>query len=192
MRLRFPSEKSIANVKRSRYNDEITKQIRRFEKLDFKIRKSEADLNFLQSSQLNNLILKFLIFIVVSGSLRFSRTYKQWQLQLLKQKIKKKVSIISKQKKELTALKKLIKNRLSIIDFAHICCLFLVGNEKKISKVKQTYFKKIKDLGLVSPVRSHNLDKVIINHSSYQLSDIEKTVLTKGLNFALSPKKLRE
>ena len=76
MRLRFPSEKSIANVKRSRYNDEITKQIRRFEKLDFKIRKSEADLNFLQSSQLNNLILKFLIFIVVSGSLRFSRTYK--------------------------------------------------------------------------------------------------------------------
>ena len=46
------------------------------------------------------------------------------------------------------------------------------------------------NLGLVSPVRSHNPDKIIINHSSYQLSDIEKTVLAKGLNFALPPKKL--
>ena len=28
------------------------------------------------------------------------------------------------------------------------------------------------------------------NHLSYQLSDIEKNVLAKGLNFALPPKKL--
>ena len=31
---------------------------------------------------------------------------------------------------------------------------------------------------------------IIVYHSSYQLSDIEKTVLAKGLNFALLPKKL--
>ena len=37
---------------------------------------------------------------------------------------------------------------------------------------------------------SHNPDKIIINNSSYQLSDIEKTVLAKGLNFASPPKKL--
>ena len=34
VRLRFPSDKSIVNVIRSRYNDEIVKQIRRFEKLE--------------------------------------------------------------------------------------------------------------------------------------------------------------
>ena len=45
-------------------------------------------------------------------------------------------------------------------------------------------------MGLVSAVRSHDPDKIIINHASYQLSDIEKTVLAKGLNFALPPKKL--
>ena len=100
------------------------------------------------------------------------------------------MSIISKQKKEFTTLKKLIKNKLSIIDFAHICCLFLVGNDKKITKVKETHCKKLKNLGLASPIRSHNPDKIIINHSSYHLSDIEKTVLAKGLNFALPPKKL--
>ena len=45
-------------------------------------------------------------------------------------------------------------------------------------------------MGLVSPVRSHNPDKLIINHSSYQLPDIVKTILAKGLNFALPPRKL--
>ena len=75
MQLRFPSDESIANVIRSRYNDEIVKQIPRFEKLDFKIRKNEADLDFLQFCQQNDLILKFLNFKVASSSLRFSRTY---------------------------------------------------------------------------------------------------------------------
>ena len=45
-------------------------------------------------------------------------------------------------------------------------------------------------MGLASQVRSHNPDEIIINNLSYQLSDIEKTVLAKGLNFALPPKKL--
>ena len=45
-------------------------------------------------------------------------------------------------------------------------------------------------MGLTSPVRSHNPDKIIMNHSFYQLSDIEKAILAKGLNFALPPKKI--
>ena len=190
VRLKFPLDKSIANIIRSRYNDKAVKLIRRFEKLDFKIRKNEADLDFLQSCQQNHLRPKFLNFKVASSSLHFSRTYKQCQLQLLKQKIKEKVSIISKQKKEVIDLKKCIKNNLSIIDFAHICCLFLVGYYKKITKVKETHCKKLKNLGLTSVERSHNSDKIIINYSSCQLSDTEKTVLTNDLNFALPPKKL--
>ena len=45
-------------------------------------------------------------------------------------------------------------------------------------------------MSLASPVRCHNLDKVIINHLSDQLSDTKKTVLAKGLSFAFPPKKL--
>ena len=56
--------------------------------------------------------------------------------------------------------------------------------------MKETHSKKLKNLSLASPERSHNPDKIIINHSSYQLPDIEKTVLAKGLNFALLPKEL--
>ena len=61
VRLKFPSDKSIANVILSRHNHEIVKQIRRFGKLDFQIQKNEADFDFLQSCQQNNLIPKFLI-----------------------------------------------------------------------------------------------------------------------------------
>ena len=45
-------------------------------------------------------------------------------------------------------------------------------------------------MGLASPVRSHNPDKMITKYSSDQLSDIEKTILAKSLNYALPPKKL--
>ena len=67
---------------------------------------------------------------------------------------------------------------------------FLLVTIKKITKVKEAHCKKLKNLGLASPIRSHNPGKIIINHLSYHLSDIEKTVLAKGLNFALLPKKL--
>ena len=101
VRLRFPSGKSIANVIRSGYNGVIVKQIRRFEKLDFKIQKNEADLDFLQPFQQNNLIPKFPHFKVASSSLCFSRTYKQCLRQLLKQEIKKKISFPNKTKNSL-------------------------------------------------------------------------------------------
>ena len=96
---------------------------------------------------------------------------------------------MKQRKKEFIALKTRIKSKLLIVDFASICCLFLVGNGKNVTKVKETHCKKLKNLGLVI-IKSHNPAKVIINHSSYQLLGIEKAILAKGLNFALPPKKL--
>ena len=58
VRFRFPSEKYVAEVIRKRYNNNIVKQIRKFEKLDYKIRKNEADLEFLTSCQHNQLVSK--------------------------------------------------------------------------------------------------------------------------------------
>ena len=81
--------KSIANVIQSRYNDEIVKQIPRFEKLDFKIRKYEADLDFLQFCQQNDLILTFLNVKIAISSLHFSRTYKQCENSMLSRSLLK-------------------------------------------------------------------------------------------------------
>ena len=37
---------------------------------------------------------------------------------------------------------------------------------------------------------TNDRDQVIHNFSSYQLSDVEKSLLAKGLNFSIPPKKL--
>ena len=83
-----------------------------------------------------------------------------------------------------------IKSKVSIIDFLHISCLFLVGNDKKILNVKEVHSKKLKKLGMVAGLKSHDPDKVIANYSSYKLSNNEKKLLFKGLNFAVPPQKL--
>ena len=153
VRLRFPSEKLVAEVIRKRYNHNIVKQIRKFEKLDYKIRKNEADLEFLKSYQHNQLTPKFSNFKVASSNLRYSKTYRQYQSQLLKQQIKDKTNITCKQKKEFNSLKMTIENKVSIIDFSHISCLFLMGNDNEILNVREIHSKKLKELGMVAGLK---------------------------------------
>ena len=59
VRLRFPSRLSLLQVIRNRYGDTIVKLVRKFEKADFKYLKAALDLNFLQTYQSFNVILKF-------------------------------------------------------------------------------------------------------------------------------------
>ena len=51
--------KGDIDEQRKHYNDNIVKQIRKFEKLDYKIRRNEVDLEFLTSCQQNKLTPKF-------------------------------------------------------------------------------------------------------------------------------------
>ena len=81
--------------------------------------------------------------------------------------------------------------KISYIDYVHVCNMFLVSNNKNISKVKETEDKKLCNLMLKSMGINYDTcqdpDKVIFNFSSSGLNDHEKYVLCKGLNFALSP-----
>ena len=45
-------------------------------------------------------------------------------------------------------------------------------------------------MGLENKYECHDPDKVIFNYASYKLSDLEKRLLAKGLNYALPPIKL--
>ena len=49
LKLRFPANKSVAEIICKRYGTDAVKWLRKFEKLDFKNQKNEADLQFLQS-----------------------------------------------------------------------------------------------------------------------------------------------
>ena len=109
---------------------------------------------------------------------------------LLKEEIKNKVFILARQKKEFDKVKSAIQSKVSIFDFAHVSCLFLVGNDSKLSKVRDVHNKKLHNLGLENRYECHDTDKVIFKYSSYKLSDLEKNLLAKGLNYALPPIKL--
>ena len=83
---------------------------------------------------------------------------------------------------------------MSYIDCIHVCNTFLVSNNKNIFKVKETLDKKLCSLVLRNMKNNCNTcqdpDKVIFNLSSYNSSDHENIVISKGLSFAIPRKPL--
>ena len=108
----------------------------------------------------------------------------------LTEEIKTKSSIIYKQKKDFEIVRNSIKKTVSLFDFTHLSCLFLVGNDSKLVKITQAHYKKLHALGKDSSIRAHDPDKITFNYTSHKLSDVEKKALVRGLNFALPPVKL--
>ena len=68
-RVRFPRSKSIAEAIRARYNENTVKRIRKLEKLDYRLRKAELDLELLCKCNDNNIVPTFLNFHVGNNHL---------------------------------------------------------------------------------------------------------------------------
>ena len=80
--------------------------------------------------------------------------------------------------------------KLSVVDYTHLISLFARSNDVVLSKCQQRHKKKLYGLGYFEKDKDvSDPDQVIRNYSSYILSDDEKSLLAKGLNFALPPKK---
>ena len=88
IRLRFPLSKSLSQIIRRRCGDKVIKTLRKFEKIDYRLRKAELDLEFLVKCRDNNVIPKFLNFRLANRSLRFSLTYAHCQSNLLFEEIR--------------------------------------------------------------------------------------------------------
>ena len=181
--LHFPTSKSIASIIKERYGCEILKLIRKFEKVDFKFKKAIIDLDFLYYCQNNNLIPTFLKFKSANKVLANSDVYKSCQLKVLAVEIEEKKRAINEHKNHHYKLMIEIKQQVNPIDFAHISLIFLICYGKNIQKWKEVQYCKILKLGKNSLSRS-NPNKVIYNFSSVTLSDSDKFLLSKSLNFA--------
>ena len=92
--LRFPKSKSISDILCRRYSQSTLKKIRKVEKLDYRLRKTELDLEFLLRVRDSNVIPNFWNFLVSSHYLKASLTYRQYQLKLLQEEIRHKKSDI--------------------------------------------------------------------------------------------------
>ena len=189
IRLRFPKSKSISDIIRGRYSQSTLKRIRKFEKLDFRLRKAELDLELLLRCRDNNGIPNFLNFRVSSHYLKASLTYRQCQLKLLQEEIRHKKSDIRVLKKEFNSSHSSLQHEISFIDFAHVSSLFLRSNNRILASKSAIQQRKLSNL-VKSSISIHDPNKVIFNFSKYELSDGEKGLLAKGLNFSLPPKYL--
>ena len=78
----------------------------------------------------------------------------------------------------------------------HVPSLFLVSNDETIRKNDKIHGRKLQklipnihEISIIDNV-SHDLDTVIYNFSNYHLTDSDKSLLIKGLNFAIPPKEM--
>ena len=193
-RLRFPAQVSIIKILQRRYGDGLVKKVQKFEKFDFKYRKALLGLEFLQSCKKDKLIPKFLQFKVLNKRLESSEAYLSCQRRLLNQEMSIKYKTIRALNNKITSVKNNLYNEMSFTDYVHVVTKCLVSNDKNIYKIRKNQGKKLHNLFLNNSyhnsIISHDPDKVIFNFSGHVLNTTEKSLLSKGLNFAIPPKNI--
>ena len=119
-------------------------------------------------------------FRVSNLHLKTSRACYSCQLKLLREEIYVKKSKVKIFQKDFIVFKRKSRETLGIIDYTHLCCLFLNKNDRKLKHQQEFHSKKFFDLGFENSQMSHNPDKVIFNCSSHILTEREQSLLCKG------------
>ena len=189
IRCRFSKSRSLAGVIRSRYGNPVSKIIRKCEKLDYKIRKLSIDIEFLNICLNHDLGPTFLKYKMSSKRLQTSDAYKISQRVFIQQEITFKTLEIEKVREQLEKMKDDLRTVVSFFDWSHVANTFAESNIKTIKRVKGVQDYKIAEL--LGSTLTHDPKEVVYNFPSYVLSETEKALLCKGLNFAIPPKKLK-
>ena len=158
IRIRFAADKSIVYILRSRYGNTLVKVVIKFQKIDYKLRKCKLDIVFLETCLQNNIIPKFLNFRVSNLHLKTSRACYSCQLKLLREEIYVKKSKVKIFQKDFIVFKRKSRETLSIIDYTHLCCLFLNKNDRKLKLQQDIHSKKLFDLGFKNSQISNKPD----------------------------------
>ena len=166
IQIRFPADNYIAYILQSRYGNTLVKEVRKFEKIDYKLQKCKLDIVFLETCVENKIIPKFLNFRVSNLHLKTSHAYFSCQMKLLREEISVKKSKVKTFEKDFIVLKRKLRETLGITDYTHICCLFLNKNDRRLKHQQDIHSKKVFDLGFENSQISHDPDKVIFNYSS--------------------------
>ena len=161
-RLRFPSTESLPSIVRRRYGSNILKLVRKFEKIDYKLRKAELDICFLHRCDVNDVIPKFLQFRLANKNLRNSVAYKNSQKQLLHAEIHSKESHLSSLKNQFNHSRSELQSLLNVIDFAHISSIFLASNDSTLKNHDTVQQRKFQEL-LLNKKPANDPNKVISN-----------------------------
>ena len=190
IKLRFPTTKSIASIITRRYGSDALHKFRAFERNDYKIKKTQQDLNFLSSCKFHSVIPHFLNFKLANSRLRSSMMYDSCRRRLLSIEIAGKKNLLKKLNEKNLAFRSELRNIFSWLDFHHLTSFADSTNLKSIKHVEFIHSRKLNTL-LAEYLKSGiDPDSVIFNYSNYVLNNIEKKVLSRGLRFSIYPNKL--
>ena len=115
--------------------------------------------------------------------------HENYQNLLLEEEIRNKQKMMEELDKNFKKSKKDLHDVLSYFDFLHISSLFLEKNIEITEKVETR--QNLKLVKLLEENVQHDPKQIIHNYSSHVLTPDQESLLIKGLNFALPPKKLR-
>ena len=96
---------TLRNAFRIFSGGDYIKKLRKFEKIDYRLRKAELNLEFLVKCRENNMIPKFTNFRLANKSLRFSLTFAHCQSNFLLEEIRLKKQNVRILKKEFDNLR---------------------------------------------------------------------------------------
>ena len=189
IRLRFPPSKSVANILRERYGEATLKDVRRLEKVDLKKRKALLDINFLETCKEAKVIPHFLQFRTANGHLKSSVAYDNCQSLLLDEEIRNKRKALKILETKFQKSKANLHGVISYFDYLHIISLFLDKNTAHLQDVELR--QNLKFAKLLEENVTHDPKQIIHNFSSHVLTPSQESVLIKGLNFSIPPKRLK-
>ena len=157
------------------------------EKFDYRLRKAE----FLCKCDDSNVIPNFLNFRLANSHIKNSSTYRLRQLNPLREEIRQKKFTLRRLKKEFSSLK------VSFYKMSLIWLILLTSalfsselmtrfSNQEVQFIRKSFINFYKKARLKTITK-----KVIFDFSKNVLSNIEKKLFAKGLNFCLSPKQLK-
>ena len=187
IRIRFPPGSSITSILKKRYNNNGSlAAFRKFQRVELKLVKAKLDLSFLNSCKKHSVIPRYLRFKVTNRHLHKTAAYRQCQKKLLHEEINQKLfrtRILSSQS---TTAYSHLAFLVSALDLIHLKTLTDQENSRKLNRFQKMQDRKLFRLCSDSNGnRSLNADNIIFNFSRRLLTDDEKNILRKGLDFAL-------
>ncbi|XP_069976574.1 uncharacterized protein, partial [Penaeus vannamei] len=182
--IRFPRGTSIVEILSNRYGRPVLLKYRETEKTDFKIKKLNLDIEFLQTCKNYNIIPKFLQFKVYNHRFTDTKIYRSWLFKLLNYEIRQKTKQLAHESGKYPLLLQNLRNLTSFLDFNCLKGLLTRNNDKDLVRIKTRHLRKLHNLGL-TPEYEVDSSKVIFNYSNRNFSEDETKLLSLGLDFAL-------
>ena len=131
--IRIPREKLIVDIIRNRYGEAYVRKVRRFEKCDFKLRKSHLDLRFLLDCKKNGVIPNFLRVKLTNRHLKNILVYRKCRIRLQEEEMKSKQEKINTLENDAQKVMEELKGTLSVLDFSDITpCQYKNSRYRKI------------------------------------------------------------